>query len=240
MKKCVCLFLTLVLLAGLMVAPAAAEEATVNRYCSHCYNWVDWAPWGADDGNLNKIPTGHYYLTEDMPKNTQKIAIGVVCLDLNGHTMNFTSRALLASRAQMTNPGDNDRPIFNIFDTVGGGQIVSTGGTNNPAGGVVTVSNGGQVNLYSGTLKFISTDSGVTSHGGVVCIYTKNVFNPEFNMYGGCLDASECVLAGDPKNSISNSNCDDGCGGTLAVFGGGIANLMGGVLITGKANPGIV
>lgn len=235
MKKFLIAIVTLALLTGVIAGTASAEEATENRFCHQCLNWVDWAPWGADDASLSSVPTGHYYLTEDIPGSAQKIAKGTVCIDLNGHTISATGRALLASRAQLTNPTDTERAIINIFDTVGGGMVVSTGGTNNPMGGVVTVSNGGQVNLFSGTLKYISTDTGVTTCGGVVGVYTKNVFNPEFNMYGGVLDASECTLHEDVKNYVSG--CADGCGGAVAVCDNGIVNLAGGEIVAGQANP---
>ena len=237
MKSWICLFLTLVLFTGMVAAPAKAEETTeattVNRFCSYCLNWVDWEPWGEEAARVSSVEGGHYYLVEDIPNSYQKIAKGIVCIDLNGHTMSGANRILLASRAQLTNPDADDRPVINIFDTVGGGKIVVTGSTS-PGGGVVTVSNGGQVNLYSGTLKCVSTDSSVTTAGGVVAIYTKTVFEPEFNMYGGVLDASECVLGDDSGNKISS--CDDGCGGAVSLGNAGVANLMGGQIISGKAN----
>lgn len=80
MKKLCVLLLVLILLTGLAAVSATAEEVTVNRYCSHCYNWVDWTPL---DASVSNVETGHYYLTGHMT-SSQKTIKGLVCLDLNG------------------------------------------------------------------------------------------------------------------------------------------------------------
>ena len=236
MKKILIAVITLALLLGVMAGSVSAEEPTVNRFCHQCLNWVDWSPW--NPGNIatvkSGVPAGHYYLTEDIPSCPQLIIKGIVCIDLNGHTAKTSGRSFLVSRAQMTNPSATERPALSIFDTVGGGMVQATGGTNNPMGGVACISNGGQVNLYSGTLKMVSVAGGANTCGGVVGVYTKNVFNPEFNMYGGVVDASECVLNEDTRNYISS--CADGSGGAIAASDTGIINLAGGKVISGKAN----
>ena len=233
MKKFFIAVITLALLLGVMAGSVSAAEPTVNRFCHQCLNWVDWSPWSTANASATNISTGHYYLTEDLPNCAQKVILGIVCIDLNGHTMNTKGRSFLVSRAQMSNPSASERPVLSIFDSVGGGKVVATGGSNNPMGGVACISNGGQVNLYSGTLKFISAAGGANTCGGVIGVYTKNVFNPEFNMYGGVVDASECTLNEDAKGYISA--CADGCGGAIAACQNGVINLMGGQVIGGKA-----
>ena len=223
------LLMIVVLLIGFTALPADAEEVTINRYCNHCLNWVDWTPWSADDASVSSVETGHYYLTENMPNSAQKTIRGIVCLDLNGFTISATKRALLSSVTQ--HPAG---PVLNIFDSVGGGMVVTSGGTNNPAGGTVTISGGGVVNLYSGTLKYVTTKNSVTTCGGVVCAYGAN---STFNMYGGCVDGSACVLTDDSGNKVSA--CADGSGAAIAAYSGGVINLAGGRVIAGKANESV-
>ncbi len=231
MKRTFAFLLVLVLLAGVTAVPAAADEETVHRYCSHCYNWVDWTPWGADDKSVSDVTTGHYYLTENMTGSTQKIIKGRVCLDLNGFTLSATGRALLSSGAQYS-----AGPVLNIFDSSSGGtgKVVSTGGSNNASGGTVTASSSkgcvGVVNLYSGTLKYVTTNKSITTLGGVV-----SVSGGIFNMYGGCVDASGCVLTDDSAENVTI----DGCGAAIAAYSGGEVNLKGGRVIAGTANESV-
>ena len=228
MKKICALLLAVMLLASLAVVPVSAEETTVNRRCDYCANEVDWTPWDADDASVSDVATGHYYLTEDMPKSTQKIIKGRVCLDLNGFTLSATGRALLSSGAQYS-----AGPVLNIYDSSsnGTGKVVSTGGSNNASGGTVTASSSGSsvgvVNLYSGTLQYVTTNKSITTLGGVV-----GVSGGIFNMYGGCVDATQCVLTDDSAEKVTI----DGCGAAIAAYSGGKVNLAGGQVIAGKAN----
>ena len=231
MKKRIALLLVLALLMSNIVVATSAEATTVNRYCEACKANVDWQPLGMAQRTQSSLSAGHYYLAESITYNTQKAIMGKVCLDLNGQSLSSAQRSLLVSGSQY--PGG---PILNIFDSVGGGVVASSGGSNNAAGGTILTSGGGILNLYSGTLKYISTEKTITTAGGVVCANGKGstLGSSTFNMYGGCVDASQCVLADDSGNKVGGSF--DGCGAAVIGYSGATVNLAGGQVIAGKAN----
>ena len=230
MKKRIVFFVVLAFLVAFAAFSASAETAR-TEYCEYCGKEVEWTAWTtAGHRTLRPVETGHYYLAEDIYDSSQKIAMGTVCLDLNGHTLQSNNRALLSSGKQYATP------ILNVQDSVGGGYVISQGGTNNAGGGTVTASYGGVFNLYSGTLQYISTDTSITTVGGVVCVYgDASAGTGVFNMYGGVVDASQCQMVKDTKNQVGGNK--DGCGAAIAVYGGSELNLRGGKVIQGKAEP---
>ena len=212
----------------------AGTEPTGTRaeYCEYCKAEVEWTAWTtAGQKTLSDVTTGHYYLKEDISGCSQKIIKGTVCLDLNGHTLQSNMRALLVSGAQYTDP------LLNVMDSKGGGYVITNGGTNNAGGGTATVSGGGVFNLYSGTLKYITTEKSITTLGGVVCVSGDSKKLSTFNMYGGCVDASQCQLAVDAGAYIDDTK--DGCGAAIASYNYGILNIRGGKVIGGKALDGV-
>ena len=229
MKKCIAILSALALVVCCLGVSVLAETARVE-YCEYCQQEVQWTAWSSANKNTGSWSTGHYYLAEDIIGGTQKIAKGTVCLDLNGHTIKTTGRALLCSGKQYENP------VFNVMDSKGGGYVISQTGTNNGSGGTVTASYGGEFNLYGGTLQYISGEDSITTVGGVVCVYgDATAGTGTFNMYGGCVDASQCQLVVDAKGYVSGNK--DGCGAAIAVYGGSSLNLRGGKVIAGKAEP---
>lgn len=231
MKKCIALLSVMALLLSCVTLPAGAATTRVE-YCEYCQEEVEWTAWTTTGHkSLSSVSTGHYYLKEDISGSAQKIAKGTVCLDLNGHTLQSNNRALLASGKQYT----EGTPIMNVMDSKGGGYVISQGGTNNAAGGTATVSYGGVFNLYSGTLKYITTDASITTSGGVVCSYgDAKDGGAVFNMWGGCVDGSQCQLTNDAGNKLGGTN-RDGRGAAIAVYGYSVLNLRGGKVIAGKA-----
>ena len=214
----------------------AEPTGTRTEYCEYCKTEVTWTAWtSAGQKTLSSVTDGHYYLKEDISGSSQKIIKGTVCLDLNGHTLQGTMRSLLVSGAQATNP------ILSVMDSKGGGYVISKGGTNNAGGGTVTISASsssyGTLNLYGGTLKYITGTSSITTLGGVVSISGNNKGKSTFNMYGGRIDGSECSLVVDEKSYIDDTK--DGCGAAIACYNYGILNLRGGEVISGKALEGV-
>jgi len=228
MKKSIAFLLVLAILASFAVVPATAATARVE-YCEYCQEMVEWTAWSGSAKGLSKPETGHYYLAESFSIGSQKIAMGTVCIDLNGNTLESVGRALLCSGKQSENP------IINVMDSKGGGHVIGKGGTNNAGGGTVTVSYGGEFNLYGGTLQYETIDGSITTLGGVVCVYGDKSSSGTFNMYGGCVDGSKTQLVEDTKGHVSDIR--DGCGAAVAVYGYGTLNIRGGQIIAGKAEP---
>ncbi len=212
----------------------AGTEPTGARieYCEYCKTEVEWTAWTtADHKTLSEVATGHYYLKEDISGSAQKIIKGEVCLDLNGHTIQSNMRSLLISGAQYANP------LLSVMDSKGGGQVVTNAGSNNAGGGLATVSGGGVFNLYGGTLKYITGAKSITTLGGVIGVSGTSKATSVFNMYGGCVDASQCQLVADTGSYINDTM--DGCGAAIAVYSYGNLALRGGKVIGGEALEGV-
>ena len=210
MKKFVVSLLMLILLAGTVVLSISAEAEPKMAECPYCQKTVEWQP--LTNSNKASFGAGHYYLYEDIKAFGQKTITGVTCLDLNGKIAATTGRSLLPNTASS---------VLNIIDSQTGGAVVSQNGSNNVAGGTIRVSGNGTLNLYSGTLQYISTEGSATARGGVIDINGGNV-----NIYGGTVDASQCKLAG------SNS------GASIYVAANSNLSISGGKIIQGKKADG--
>jgi len=203
-----------------------AANGYVERYCQHCQKTVEWTPLIAENAHTD-IGSGHYYLTEDLigttysGSTTCQWGAGVdsgevvenICFDLNGHAKTSITRNFLVYKGS----------TLNIMDSVGGGYIQGQTFSNNPGGGNLSISAGGTVNLYGGTLKFVKIDNDSwygTGVGGVVSL------SGTLNMYGGTIEGGEVV-----KSSYSFSN--NGCGGAVYVYPGGKLNAYGGTITDG-------
>jgi len=211
MKKLLVILLTLVLVAGAVVLSISAAAEPKTAECPYCEEMVEWQP--VTNSNKATFGDGHYYLYEDIKAFGQKTITGTTCLDLNGKTATTNNRSLLVNTANS---------VLNIVDSGTGGAVVSQNGSNNVAGGTVRVSTGGTLNLYSGTLRFISTEGSVTARGGVIDTYNGG----NVNIYGGTVDASQCTLVG------NNS------GAAIYVDPASRLYISGGEIIQGKKADG--
>lgn len=138
----------------------------VYEDCDH----TETADYTAVTDDLSVINAGgHYYLTQDI-KTSSQLAISegkTIVLDLNGHTIESTNRAIAMNKAAS----------LTITDSVGGGTIVSKTATKD-RGMVINVNNAGaSVTLYAGTLD----GSGVTNGDLGAAINLVGTFK----MYGG-------------------------------------------------------
>ena len=118
MKKYLALlFAAVLLLCAAVVAVPAAAATTRVEYCEYCQKEVEWTAWSSSAKGDSKVATGHYYLADSFSIGSQKIAMGTVCLDLNGNTLESVGRALLCSGKQSENP------IVNVMDLLGHCQV---------------------------------------------------------------------------------------------------------------------
>ena len=208
------------------IKPATAKDG----WCEYCQKTVTWEPWTNDFAKTTiDVPTGHYYLFEDLPNNAVKSTKGTVCLDLNGHTMKSKGRSFIVSSQSYT----EGTPILNLMDSKGDGCAISYDGANNPNGGTAYVVNKGIFNMYGGTLKHVTDGTkSVTNLGGVVCLYSTSS-SPDggtMNLYGGTIDASECTM----KELGQGSAVYLSLRSTLNAYGG---TVLGGQ-ITGNIKDG--
>ena len=236
-KRIFSLLLVVAMLASMLVLPTyATEEQTHTEagYCQHCKTVIpedEWIAWNPDDAGPR---TGHYYLTGDDSTQAKQITINldddlyrnVICLDLRGR--NYRVEGL--------------RPfliygIFSIMDSVGGGEITVTGAVKNASGGFCQLyksknskDGSGELNLYSGTIRKVNTDTEIVAYGGLIYAAA----GATFNMYGG-------MLIGGTVDSRLNSS-----GSRIKALGGTIhasasyVNLYGGTVTGGVANDGFV
>lgn len=234
-KRLFALLLTLCMLATMIVVPAYATEeeqtsTTQLGYCQHCETVIpeeQWLPW--DTANTGPR-TGHYYLAEDLDTQAKQITINldddlcrnVICLDLRGRS--YTTKGI--------------RPfliygVFSIMDSVGGGEMTTTGYTANANGAFCQMSKksgcvdgAGELNVYSGTIRRVNTATSVVAYGGL--IYASS--GATVNLYGGKL------VGGDVHARFNSS------GNPVAPLGGTIyanaayVNVCGGTITGGTAN----
>lgn len=230
-KRLLALLLVVTILASMIVMPAhAQQEQTQVGYCQHCKTVIpeeQWVPWDANDLAPN---SGHYYLPEDMDAQEGQITISldddlcrnVVCLDLRGHS--YTVKEI--------------RPfliygIFSIMDSVGGGEMSTTGNTTNANGAFCQMSKkegcvdgAAELNIYSGTIRRINTEEQVVAKGGL--IYLAN--GSTLNVCGGKL------VGGDVNARLNSSgNPVAPLGGTIYATGSNV-NIIGGTVTGGVAN----
>jgi len=244
-KRLFSLLLAVAMLASLFVMPVSATETTAEEtvtdatettgtaqvgYCQHCKKVIpeeQWLPW--DPTNLGPR-TGHYYLDRDINDQAKQITINldddlarnVICLDLRGRSYNT----------------EKFRPfliygIFSIMDSVGGGEITTTGQTTNANGAFCQmgkktgcIDGSGELNLYSGTIRRVNTDTEIVAYGGL--IYASA--GATVNLYGGKL------VGGDVHARLNSSgNPVSPLGGTIYATGAYI-NIYGGTVTGGVAN----
>ena len=207
------------------IVPAAPRTTIIERddvlymegeesFCEHCGKMVTWYEWA---GTTNP-DTGHYFVSRDFTQTSQlsiKKDTDVV-LDLYGNT--YTSEKIRNFLVRGT---------LSIMDTVGGGEMISTGGEEF-AGSIALVGteagslNPAGFNLFSGTLK-LAEDHPTFNNGGLIMFSS----NGELNVYGGTMIGGNVAMRGGCVNLNT-------VGGTMNVYGGeikgGTAGISGGCI----------
>lgn len=157
-------------------------------YCEACGKNAEWMSYSAIDyENHTYIYSGHYYVDseEDVCNWKLKYIVGSdhVCLDLNGKTLMGSSRAF-----------DITKGVLNVMDSVGGGQITSTGPKNVETvyGGTIFIREPSTLNLYSGKLTYTLPTDGraYVARGGVAYV------RGELNIYGGEISGGAAKAGG--------------------------------------------
>ena len=216
MKKLFAILLSLALILGMV--PAAAAQ-TVPTNCQHCGKAVTWKPVKDNTGLFATAGHHHLYLSEDYTGAQLSAKNGaVVCLDLNGKQILTNGRALLiGADSQM-----------NVMDSVGGGQVIGTTGSNNPLGGALAVGGaGGICNIYGGTYRLQTDDVGQgVGTGGVIGMNAAGTIN----MYGGQVLGAELVFSNYPLTYNGY--------GAAAFISAGQLNMYGGEITSGTIPEG--
>ena len=140
----------------------------------------------------------------------------VLCLDLNGHTVETASRSISLGKGG----------TFNLSDSVGTGKLISYSGGNNVAGGAVNFSDTATMNMYGGTIQFIKDSfEGANDTGTGATVYVRGTLN----MYGGTLIGGELAMSG----YYGSTETRNGCGATVFVHNKSEINISGGKIIAG-------
>ena len=185
-------------------------------YCEHCKKEVKWKPM--DGSSAISASHDHWYVPADITAWVQttfanKTKDTSVCLDLNGKTLTR------AEGGRMFRVAEGD--TLNIMDSVGGGKVVSYGGTGYN-GGLMMMSAGGVVNMYGGTLEYVDGKYEAGLGGNVYVSGSKTVFN----LYGGTVTGGA---------SYADQGSDPGAGGNFYLVSGATLNMYGGEISNGRA-----
>lgn len=185
-------------------------------YCEVCKKDVTWNP--VMGSTAITAADGHWYVTQDMTQWVQSSFVNTkkdytVCLDLNGHT--------LTRSANGRNFRVAEGETLNIMDSVGGGKIVTGGGTSY-TGGMFLMSAGGKVNLYGGTLEYVQGEY-KNGSGGIAYLSGKET---EFNIYSGTVTGG---------HAYAQTKANAKYGGNFCLAGGATLNMYDGVISGGKA-----
>ena len=191
---------------------ALAMAAGVKEaYCSHCDSTVLWKQWAGVGSE------GHYYLddtyTHTDKYGTEILADNLVVLDLAGHTM-------IGDKVRAF---DINGELF-VLDSVGGGEIVTGGLTDENAVGGVIRTRKGTLTVLGGTLRMADDHSTTIKNGGVIYIDKTG----EVTLKGGA------VMNGVTTERGGNIYLANG-GAKLTLDG---ATVTGGTCGTGNSNGG--
>ena len=210
------------------------RAAGYTSYCPHCDKEVYWCAW-AHDG-INSGDDSHVYLFRDINTAKQfsmgnKTAEYTVVIDLNGYTWTRTTegRAIAVSNEE----------VLYIWDSVGGGKVRATG-ANGQNAGVLSIGTGAKVNLLSGTLEQIPSDTVKVGNGGVVNMSGESEFhmsggkllNGAANQ-GGALYLSNGIL--DITGGVIENGTATASGGNIFVYGATSVNIENVTITGGKA-----
>ncbi|MBR3316504.1 MAG: InlB B-repeat-containing protein [Atopobiaceae bacterium] len=213
-------------------------DVTVNEV--HTHDDITFTPWTSANG----LPTdgGNYYLTTDVTLTSQWVVSAEISLCLNGHTITQTvnnNRVIDIAQAGMLNlyecaetAGAINGATITINHFRGGCVNVSSGGTFNMYGGIITkskmtangnygagvnVNSGGKFSMYKGAI----TENTVGQNGCSGGVYSEGTFN----MYDG---------------TISKNNGQYGAG--VRIGPGGTGTMSGGIIsenVAGKRGAGV-
>lgn len=203
---------------------AVKVSAAAVKYCAHCDKEVEWIPFTPE----NAAGTGHWIVEENVSMSDQ-LKIGSaedhsadVVIDLNGNTITVEN---------CSGTGDSIGRFALLYGTLSiqdsseeeTGKITTKVGGKR-SGGLLTVSTGGTLNLYSGEL---TVEEGVTvMRGGVLVQFTGT-----FNMYGGKVTNGTATFnAGDTATSPT------GAGGCIYADAESVTNIYGGIISGGTAD----
>ncbi|MBR2311161.1 MAG: DUF4886 domain-containing protein [Oscillospiraceae bacterium] len=210
MKRTFLALCVIALLICLVLPWNAQAEAAVCPYCGRSEDqWIELT------NDLDRfLVAGHYYMTGDVSRPKQLVLeeAGISCLDLAGHTLSGTGRAMQIGE-DVTKPN----VVLNIYDSVGGGVVKGKGSTSNSwNGGTIWQEPGATINLYGGTLTTANVATQTAGKGAVAII------KGNFNVYGG-------NIIGGTAYSF---------GGALWIADGGTLKLAGGTVTAGTAPTG--
>lgn len=187
----------------------AVSEGFIEKKCSACQKVVTWEPIYSSEykAKIDKygFTDGHYYLMEDVFSNKDaSVPEGaIVCLDLNGHTLESDKRVFNLPYGA----------TLNLIDSVGTGSVNATMNGSNPVGGMTVVA--GTLNIYGGSYRLIKTDvSNGTAAGGLFSVQT----GAHLNVYGGTLYGANLT------GNLYNYTAKNGCGSAIYLYAGG--NLL--------------
>ena len=242
MKRLFLLFIV-VLLMGALAVCAGAEEAHphTGNHCvcggsavgnhDHVCADIVWQPMPVDTTNLSKLPSGNYYLTQDLTvtaiTSTTDLKL-TVCL--NGYDITTETTAVFGIMKAGC--------VINFCDcsgtqaedglwTWGGSVIANQNGKSRDYGGIVNLWANSVMNIYGGN--FVGADSAV--NGAVF-----NVCNDGYSTAGASSNKDSALFT---AFTLYNGHI---YGGTVTKSGGAIncwhtvtVNLYGGIIDGGSA-----
>ncbi len=173
-----------------------------KSFCEHCKKQVQWTALTEENAEDVYLESGHYYLAfakDSCVFKEKYIYVGdPVCLNLNGKTLKGSTR------------------VFSVYpdatlNIMGDGVVCGQGGEGSKfSGGTVQVSEGGTLNLYSGTLDFKAAEGFSVVNGGTLSI------EGTLNMYGGQVKGGVATNAAGAIFGESTSNLNF-YGGTVTA-----------------------
>ena len=200
----------LVNVSGSNVQLATFTPSGTRHYCQHCKEVVKWTAISTSNYAKPKTVPGeyHYYLSGNFGSYLQLCKGAEVCLDLYGNSYTRAGRSLLA----------NGGSTLNLMDTVGGGSVCSSHGTDNERGGTITASGTATMNMYSGTVKFTPGTNAAKAKRGVVAI------GGTLNLYGGKIEGGDLTGLSASTGGAVFLYTSNSVNGVLNAYGGEITS----------------
>ncbi|MBQ3252583.1 MAG: DUF4886 domain-containing protein [Oscillospiraceae bacterium] len=198
----------------------AVHGTEQQGYCPKCdkvFSEAVWREWTATSGQVND--EGHFYLNDTFAGQTGNVIIPYgrdVCIDLRGNTW-------VTKNIQMFTVEGN----LSIYDSVGGGLILTTG-ANNTAGGFAAVAGSGMLNIHGGTIQFVQQDDIKIKAGGLIYVNGGSL-----GVHGGTVTGG--AVSGDSDTNVAGGNIYLAAGGKLEMTGGTVSR---GMALAGKSTQG--
>ena len=183
---------------------AADGKLTAQVICPHCNQTVTWQPWeDVISSSHTRTTGGHYYLTGNISgAGRYKVDTGTgeaLVLDLRGYRITSTNDRIF----YMTSGN------LAIVDSVGTGSLV---GSRN-GDGIIRV-DGGQVDMYGGTVITTRTEIPATGCGSILYVGSASA---TFNLHGGTLYGGTITTPTATSGTVYTK-------GTFSMTGGRILN----------------